>query len=61
LRQVSRYPGIVDDRVQDEVVKLRTMLEEEIERSLPDRSGCWPLVVGVAGALLGVALLFGLL
>ena len=42
-----------------EVVALRRLLENELERKLPPQFGCWPLLVGVLGVLLGLALLFG--
>lgn len=51
----------MDERVSGDVRALRTMLEEELERSLGRQSGCWPLFVGVLGVLLGAALLLGLL
>ncbi len=52
----SRYPARVDDSKQ-RVDALRRMLEAELDRQLKPQWGCWPLLVGVLGALLGLALL----
>jgi hypothetical protein len=46
-------PGEVEPRVDE----LRRMLEQELDRRTRPRPGCWPLVVAVAGLLLGVLLL----
>jgi hypothetical protein len=41
------------------VEKLRWELEQALDRQLQGPSGCWPLLVGLAGLLLGLALLAG--
>ncbi len=40
-----------------QVDTLRRMLEAELDRQLKPQWGCWPLLVGVLGVLLGIALL----
>jgi hypothetical protein len=50
----------VSDETQDQVEKLRRMFEDELERKLGPQRGCWPLLVAIAGVLLGLALLAGL-
>ncbi len=52
----SRYPADVDEP-KERVDALRRMLEAELDRQLKPQWGCWPLLVGVLGALLGLALL----
>lgn len=52
--------GVGDDARPD-IVALRAMLEKEIDRTLGPQRGCWPLLVGLGGALLGLALLARLL
>ena len=42
---------------KEQVEALRTLLEAELNRRLQPQWGCWPLVVGVLGVLLGIALL----
>ena len=50
----------MSDETQDQVEKLRRMFEDELERKLGPQRGCWPLLVAIAGVLLGLALLAGL-
>jgi hypothetical protein len=45
------------DEPKAEVDALRRMLEAELDRWLKTQRGCWPLLVGVLGVLLGIALL----
>ncbi len=52
----SRYAAAVGDP-DPKVDELRRMLEAELDRRLKPQWGCWPLAVGVLGALLGLALL----
>lgn len=42
---------------KEQVEALRTLLEAELDRRLAPQWGCWPLLVGVLGVLLGIALL----
>ena len=42
---------------QQQVETLRRMLEAELDRRAKPQWGCWPLLVGILGALLGIALL----
>ncbi len=51
----------VGDDAKHEVEELRALLEQEIDRSLGPPRGCWPLLVSLGGALLGLALLARLL
>jgi hypothetical protein len=51
----------VSDGAKPGVEDLRAMLEKEIDRGLGPQRGCWPLLVGLGGALLGLALLARLL
>jgi hypothetical protein len=44
-----------------QVEDLRRLLDAEIDRQMGPQWGCWPLLVGVGGVLLGLALLAGLL
>jgi hypothetical protein len=46
---------------KEQVVVLRKLLEAELDRRLQPQWGCWPLLVGVLGLLLGIALLAGIL
>ncbi len=55
----ASYPAGVGEDPKARVDQLRRMLEAEIERAVGPQWGCWPLLVGVAGILLGVALLLG--
>ena len=41
----------------DQVAALRRMLETELSRQLGPQRGCWPLLVGILGVLLGLVLL----
>ena len=50
------YPGRMDEP-KAQVDALRGMLEAELNRRLKTQRGCWPLLVGVLGMLLGLALL----
>lgn len=40
---------------------LKRLLDTEIQRQIGPYLGCWPLLVGVAGVLLGLMLLAGVL
>ena len=51
----------MSDETQAQVEQLRRMVEAEIDRRLGPQRGCWPLLVAIAGVLLGLALLAGLL
>jgi len=51
----------VNENTQAQVEQLRRLVEDELDRRLGPQRGCWPLLVAVAGLLLGVALLVGLL
>jgi len=42
---------------KEQVEALRKLLEAELNRRLQPQWGCWPLLVGVLGLLLGIALL----
>ncbi len=42
---------------QAQVEALRRMLEVELDKRVRPQWGCWPLLVGVLGALLGLVLL----
>jgi hypothetical protein len=42
---------------KDQVEALRRLLDAELDRRLKPHWGCWPLLVGVLGVLLGIALL----
>lgn len=46
---------------QRQVDELRARLERELDAAAPPLVGCWPLVVGLAGVALAVALLVALL
>jgi hypothetical protein len=59
-RRRTILSGVGDD-AKPEVDELRAMLERELDRSLGPQRGCWPLLVGLGGALLGLALLARLL
>jgi hypothetical protein len=52
----SRYADRVSDS-KEQVEALRRLLEAELDRRLRPQWGCWPLLVGVLGVLLGIALL----
>jgi hypothetical protein len=52
----SRYSERVDP-TKAQVDALRRMLETELDQRLKGQRGCWPLVVGLLGVLLGLALL----
>jgi len=54
----SSYPCRVTDDVNEKVKSLRSLLERELDTQLEGYFGCWPLLVGVLGLLLGLALLF---
>ena len=51
----------MNENTQAQVEQLRRLVEDELDRRLGPQRGCWPLLVAVAGLLLGVALLVGLL
>ncbi len=42
---------------KEQVAALRRLLDAELDRRLKPQWGCWPLLVGVLGVLLGLALL----
>jgi hypothetical protein len=42
---------------QAQVDALKHLLEAELDRRLAPQWGCWPLLVGILGVLLGLALL----
>jgi hypothetical protein len=42
---------------KEQVEAVRKLLEAELDRRLQPQWGCWPLLVGVLGMLLGLALL----
>jgi hypothetical protein len=42
---------------KEQVDALRRLLDAELDRRLKPQWGCWPLLVGVLGVLLGLALL----
>ncbi len=44
----------------EQIATLKRLLDAEIRRQLAPQIGCWPLLVGVAGLLLGLALLAGM-
>lgn len=44
---------------EEQVANLRRLLDAEIRRQLTPQLGCWPLLVGLAGVLLGLVLLLG--
>jgi hypothetical protein len=45
------------ERQKGQVETLRRMLEAELDRRVKPQWGCWPLLVGILGVLLGIALL----
>ena len=51
----------MDEDVARQIAALRGMLEDELDRRLGTQLDWWPLLVGAAGVLLGIALLTGLL
>jgi len=50
----------VTEDATPQIEELRALLESQLNHHLGPKWGCWPLLVGVAGALLGLALLAGL-
>jgi hypothetical protein len=50
----------VSDETQAQVEQLRRLFEDELDHRLGPQRGCWPLLVAIAGLLLGLALLVGL-
>jgi len=48
----------VTPTTEEQVAVLKKMLDEELRKQLGPQLGCWPLLVGVAGVLLGLVLLF---
>ena len=52
----SRYAARVDEP-KAQVDTLRRMLDAELDHRLKGQRGCWPLLVGLLGVLLGLALL----
>ncbi len=53
----SSYAGAVAHDTEQQVAQIRALLEAELDRRLKPYWGCWPLLVGVLGVLLGIALL----
>ncbi|NWF99632.1 MAG: hypothetical protein HXY19_01640 [Thermoanaerobaculaceae bacterium] len=47
----------MEPRVDPLVAELRDRLERELDRQLAPPYGCWPLLVGLVGVLLGLLLL----
>jgi hypothetical protein len=45
------------DEPEVQVDELRHMLEAELDNRLKGQRGCWPLLVGLLGVLLGLTLL----
>jgi hypothetical protein len=45
------------DEHRDKIAGLKRLLETELEHQTKPHWGCWPLLVGVLGVLLGLALL----
>lgn len=45
----------------EQVAALKRLLDAEIRRQMSGHLGCWPLLVGVAGVVLGLLLLAGVL
>lgn len=41
----------------DEIAGLKRLLETELKRQVKPQWGCWPLLIGALGVLLGLALL----
>jgi len=42
----------------DQIAALRKLLDAELDRQLGHQLGCWPLLVGIGGVVLGLVLLF---
>ncbi len=60
LTTVSDEPARSPDSEPDQdeqIARLRRLLEDEIDRQIGPQRGCWPLLVAVAGVLLGIVLL----
>jgi hypothetical protein len=51
----------VDSEPDPQVAALKRLLDAEIKHQVSDHLGCWPLLVGVAGMVLGLLLLAGVL
>lgn len=50
----------VSEEIQEQVAKVGALLEAEIKRQVGQTwFGCWPLIVALAGIILGIALLVG--
>ena len=47
----------MEEKVDLLVAELREKLEQEIDGQLGPQRGCWPLLVGLAGVVLGLWLL----
>lgn len=54
-----RYAAAVSAEHDAQVAALKRLLDAEIRRQLAPQIGCWPLLVGLAGLLLGLVLLAG--
>lgn len=44
---------------EGQIATIGKLLESEIRRQIAPQLGCWPLLVGVAGVVLGLILLAG--
>ena len=55
-RARARYPAPVSDH-EEKIGELRRLLDAELNSRLGPQWGCWPLLVGLLGVLLGLALL----
>lgn len=42
---------------EEQVAALRTLLDTELAKQLAPQFGCWPLLVGIGGVVLGLVLL----
>jgi hypothetical protein len=51
----------VSEETHAQVEQLRRLVEDALDRRLGPQRGCWPMFVAIAGLLLGLALLAGLL
>ena len=55
-RARARYPACVSEN-DERIGELRRLLDAELDRRIGPQWGCWPLLVGLLGVLLGLALL----
>ena len=54
----EKAPERTATSTDEQVRELGKLLDAELVRQLGPQLGCWPLVVGAAGVLLGLVLLF---